>query len=69
MADGDRIIVDKINWSPDLPEWATEATQAKILEKLGGQLDIVKKTATKTTTNLKDNTITLVPLQKCFLKL
>tara|TARA_Y100000590_G_scaffold164564_1_gene188538 strand:+ start:1069 stop:3405 length:2337 start_codon:yes stop_codon:yes gene_type:complete len=56
MADGDRIIVDKINWSPDLPEWATEATQAKILEKLGGQLDIVKKTATKTTTNLKDNT-------------
>ena len=56
MAHGDSIIVDKINWSPDLPEWATESTQAKILEKLGGQLDLAKKTATKTGKDLKDNT-------------
>ena len=43
MADNDKIVIDQINWGTNLPEWATEATQLKIAEKLGA----LKKDADK----------------------
>ena len=43
MADNDKIVIDQINWGTNLPEWATEATQLKIAEKLGA----IKKDADK----------------------
>ena len=39
------VIIDKIEWNnSDLPKWATEATQLKIAQKLGAQVEIIKKT-------------------------
>ena len=43
MADGDKITIDQINFGSDIPEWATEATQNKILKALESSKKVDEK--------------------------
>ena len=39
----ENVIIDQIQWSSDLPKWATEKTQQAIAEALGAHLKEQKK--------------------------
>jgi len=65
MADGDKIVIDQINFGSDIPEWATEATQQKILTHLKGE----KKTDAEDLKNQKTQTKTLKTVAEQFKEL
>ena len=65
MADGDKITIDQINFGSDIPEWATEATQQKILNHLKGE----KKTDDEDLKQQKTQTKTLKTVAEQFKEL
>ena len=51
----DEVVINQIHWGSDLPKWATESTQEKILEHLSG-IKKLEETQTKTNKDGKKKT-------------